>query len=441
MRTRGTLCALAFGLALAPNAAGAADEEVKAELRALQERLSAVEDQLGAANARVAEQEKLIQDSGLAAPAVSADANKLATWINSLNFDGWVSASYWYNFNDPDNDALVNGNRGVVFQSNPFNPDANQFSFDQLWFQFGKPASEESRAGFFAEIAYGKTAGLLPFGNASEGGNSLYLPSAYIEYLTPFGPTAKLGKFQTLLGAEVAAAPFNFNISRGLVYNIFEPIDHTGILVTGPVGESGLDYGFAVVNDVFKSQSTSSDGKAYLLHGGYTDPNGLWSLSLNTIYGAVSSSLGPPGDEEARRGVVNLLFKLNPSEQLALYVNYDYSWNDGDYDGLGISGGDGHGVSVAGRYAITERLGAALRVEYVTTEDGFLLANDTDLWGITGTVDYALTEQLTVRGEIRWDEGSVARAPDDLFIDDSGSGYVYTEDDQAVIGVEAIYRF
>ncbi len=440
MRTRGSWCAVALGLALAPSAARAGDD-VQAQIQQMQERLSAVEDQLSAANVRVAEQEKLIQSSGLATPAVGSDANKLATWINSLNFDGWVSASYWYNFNDPDNDALIGANKGIAGQSNPFNPDANQFSFDQLWFQFGKPASAESRAGFFAEIAYGKTAGLLPFGNFSDGGNSLYLPSAYIEYLTPYGPTVKFGKFQTLLGAEVAAAPFNFNISRGLVYQVFEPIDHTGILLTGPVGESGFDYGFAVVNDVFKSQSTSSDGKAYLLHGGYADPNGLWSLALNTIYGAVSSSIGPPGDEEARRGIVNLLFKMNPTEQLALYVNYDYSWNDGDYDGLGISGAAGHGVSVAGRYAITEKLGAALRVEYVKADGGFLLADATNLWGITGTLDYALTEQLTVRGEVRWDQGSIHSAPNDLFISDSGSGYVFTEDDQAVIGVEAIYRF
>jgi hypothetical protein len=428
---------VAFGLALAPNAARA-DDEVKAQLRQMQERLSAVEDQLGAANARVAEQEKLIHDAGLATPGVSAEGNKLATWINSLNFDGWVSASYWYNFNHPDNDALIGGNKGIAGQSNPFNPDANQFSFDQLWFQFGKPASEDSRAGFFAEIAYGKTAGLLPFGNFSDGGNSLYIPSAYIEYLTPFGPTAKFGKFQTLLGAEVAAAPFNFNISRGLVYQVFEPIDHTGILLTGPVGESGFDYGFAVVNDVFKSQSTSSNGKAYLLHGGYADPNGFWSLALNTIYGAVSSSIGPPGDEEARRGIVNVLLKLNPSEQLAMYVNYDYSWNDGDY-GHGLGGAAGHGVSVAGRYAITEKMGAALRVEYVRADGGFLLPDATNLWGITGTVDYALTEQLTVRGELRWDQGSIVSAPNDLFL--GHDTVVFTEDDQAVIGVEAIYRF
>ena len=435
MRARGIRLALALGLALGPNAAVAAEDDVQDALRQMQDRLSAVEDQLGAANARVAEQEKLIQSAGLAPVGAG---NKLNTWLNSLEFDGWVSASYWYNFNDVDNDALVGGNKGAFGQSNPFNPDANQFSFDQLWFSFGKPVTEDSRAGFWADIVYGKVAGLLPFGNFADGGNSLYLANAYIQYLTPYGPTVKFGKFATLLGAEVAQAPLNWQISRGLVYNVLEPIDHTGILVTAPVGETGFDYGVGVVNDVFKSQSTVSNGKAYLVRGGYTGDG--WSLGLNTIYGAVSSSLGPPGDENARRGIVNLLFKMDPTEQFSFYVNYDYSWNDGDYAPLGNNSADAHGISVAGRYALTDRLGAALRVEYLKAGSGFLTSRDVQMWGLTGTLDYALTEQLTVRGEVRWDQGSIDKVDDDLFLDDH-SGFVFTEDDQAVIGVEAIYRF
>lgn len=433
MRFRRTCLAVAVGLALAPDAALA--DEVQDTLRQLQERLSSVEDQLEASNARVAEQDKLIREAGLATPAVGS-GGKLGSWLDSLEFDGWVSATYWYNFNDVDNDALIDGNRGVFGQSNPFNPDANQFSFDQLWFSFGKPATESNRAGFWADIVYGKVAGLLPLGNFAEGGNSLYIGNAYVEYLTTFGPTVKMGKFGTLLGAEVAQAPMNWNISRGLVYNVLEPIDHTGILLTGPLGESGFDYGFGVVNDVFKTQSTVSNGKAYLARVGYSAES--WSLGLNTIYGAMSSSVGPPGDEDARGGIVNVLFKHDPTERFSWYVNYDYSWRDGDYDGL--EGANGHGVSVAGRYAITDRMGAALRAEYVTTDQGFLLERKVNLWGLTGTIDYALTEQLTVKAELRWDQGSIRRAPDDLY-SSNHSGLLVDEDDQAVIGVEAIYRF
>ena len=434
MRFRGTGLAVALGLAFGPNAAAA--DDVQDTLKQMSERLSAVEDQLEASNARVAEQEKVIKDAGLAAPPVGS-GNKLNSWLNTLEFDGWVSASYWYNFNDVDNDVLVNGNKGAFGQSNPFNPDANQFSFDQLWFSFGKPVTEDSRAGFWADIVYGKVAGLLPFGNYAEGGNSLYLANAYIQYLTPFGPTVKFGKFATLLGAEVAQAPLNWNISRGLVYNVLEPIDHTGILLTGPVGESGFDYGFGVVNDVFKSQSTVSNGKAYLGRVGYTGEN--WSLGLNTIYGAVSSSLGPPGDENARRGIVNLLFKMDPTESFSWYVNYDYTWNDGE-NALSGGGADAQGISVAGRYAINDRMGAALRVEYLTARDGFLLPENVQMWGLTGTIDYALTEQLTVKGELRWDQGTIDQLSDDLYLENH-SGVSFTEDDQVVIGVEAIYRF
>jgi len=152
----------------------------------------------------------------------------------------------------------------------------------------------------------------------------------------------------------------------------------------------------------------------------------------------MSSSIGPPGDEDARGGIVNLLFKHDPSESFSWYVNYDYSWRDGDYDGF--EGATGHGISVAGRYAITERMGASLRAEYVTTDEGFLLEREVNLWGLTGTIDYALTEQLTVKAELRWDQGSIRRAPDDLYLSNH-SGLLVDEDDQAVVGVEAIYRF
>jgi hypothetical protein len=42
---------------------------------------------------------------------------------------------------------------------------------------------------------------------------------------------------------------------------------------------------------------------------------------------------------------------------------------------------------------------------------------------------------------VRWDSGRVDRASDDLFISDTGSGYVFEDQSQGVIGAEVIYRF
>jgi hypothetical protein len=421
MRARGTWLAIAFGLALGPNAAAA--DDVHDTLRQMQERLTAVEDQLSASNAKVAEQQKLIEQSGIGTAPVSSGG--INGFLNSLEFDGWVSASYWYNFNRPSNNDLIGGNTGTFGQSNPFNPDANQFSFDQLWFVLGKPATADSPAGFHAEIAYGKTAGLLPFGNYAGGGNNLYIPSAYAEYMTPFGPTIKMGKFGTLIGAEVAQAPLNWNISRGLVYNLLQPIDHTGVLVSGEAGESGFDYAFGVVNQVFSSQPTATNGKAYTGHLGYGQDN--WKLGANIIYGQYVDNF-----ERPKNGIFDLLFSMDPTERFSFWVNADFDW--------ATHAGHGWGIATAGRYALTDKLGAALRVEYVDDSgDYFGYGTDALYYGITGTVDYALTDHLTVKGEVRFDQGRLRKAPDDLYV--SHDTLVYDNSNQTVIGAEVIYRF
>ena len=125
-----------------------------------------------------------------------------------------------------------------------------------------------------------------------------------------------------------------------------------------------------------------------------------------------------------------------------MWINADYSWNDGSYHNSPAHGDNAFGIAAAGRYALTDKLGAAMRVEYVRDECCFFgFPGAVQIWSVTGTVDYALTEQLTVKGEIRFDTGSVHNADDDLFISDQGQGAVLEDKAQTLVGVEAIYRF
>ena len=141
--------------------AAIAAEDVEARLEAMQKRMGELEarldattDQLEAANYQLGEQRGILDKAVATGPS-----DGLTAFLESLEFDGWVSASYWYNFNEPTNNNLIGANTGVIGQAYPFNPDANQFSFDQLWFSVERPVDEENRAGFAAEIAFGKTAG------------------------------------------------------------------------------------------------------------------------------------------------------------------------------------------------------------------------------------------------------------------------------------------
>jgi hypothetical protein len=420
-----------------PFAAGAADD-VEARLQAMQERMDQLEDRLEATTEQLAEAEQRLgeQRSMLEQAAKANPSSGAAAFLDSLEIGGWMSASYWYNFNHAANERLVDANVGSVGQSHPFSPDSNQFSFDQLWFTLERPVDQENRAGFAAEIAFGKTAGLLPNGNTPSegraGGNNLYVGSAYLQYLTDWGIKLKAGKFATLIGAEVPQAPANFNISRGLVYNLLQPIDHVGMLASGELPAEGWDWALGVVNDVFATQPTLNNGKAVIGHIGYARET--WSANLNGIWG--TDTAGSSGD---KYGIIDLLLTWDPSERVSLWLNADYNHDDNSRGRSAAA----YGVAVAGRYAWTGRLGTALRLEYVADDRAaFGLPGDAKLWSITATTDYSLTDHLIVKGEVRHDAGWIGGSPDDLFIDNDdllpGS---YSNQNQTLFGAEVIYSF
>ena len=96
---------------------------------------------------------------------------------------------------------------------------------------------------------------------------------------------------------------------------------------------------------------------------------------------------------------------------------------------------------LSGRYAVTERTGVALRAEYVDIDNFNGPGSDLSVWGLTSTVDYKLTDDLTVRGEVRYDSISDGG---DLFVTDNSFGVnaaEFDEDDQITAGVEVIYTF
>ena len=421
-----------------PLAATAAEDDVEARLEAMQERMNQLEDrlelttdQLTEANQRLGEQRSMLEKAAQTGPSSGA-----AAFLDSLEIGGWLSTSYWYNINHPSNDRLVDGNIGTVGQSHPFSPDSNQFSFGQLWFTLERPIDEENRAGFATEIAFGKTAGLLPDGNTPTdgraGGNNLYVASAYIQYLTDWGITVKAGKFGTLLGAEVAQAPMNFNISRGLVYNLLQPIDHVGIMASGELPAEGWDWALGVVNDVFVTQPTFNNGKAVTGHIGYATET--WSANLNGIWGTDTA-----GSSSDKYGIIDVLLTWDPNERVSMWLNADYNYDDNSRERNGGS----YGVAVAGRYAWSERMGTALRLEYVAdNRASFGFPDNANIWSITATADYALTERLILKGEIRHDQGQIESSSDHLFIDDGDRlPGVYTNSGQTVLGAQVIYNF
>ena len=114
-----------------------------------------------------------------------------------------------------------------------------------------------------------------------------------------------------------------------------------------------------------------------------------------------------------------------------------------------------NGGTTTGWYdCATERFGLSTRFEWLGDEDGFAgwnagddTGDTTDVFSLTGTADYALTNSLMLRGEVRWDTvrgtGGEEQGEAEFF----GRGDAHNGDsinlkrDQVTAGVEIVYEF
>lgn len=494
MRSRlNILVAAAVAALVVPQLAMA--DSVDEQLRLMNERMSqmenqlqATQDELNSSQEKVARQESVIEKAGLARESRSG----LAGFYDQVQISGWLAASYAYNFSSPTSETIADQNLTGVFGTAaggpnsgyggaiaPFHPDHNSFSVDQLMFEIEKPVTEESRGGFRADLLWGKTASLLGApglnrvmvqnsfegdchafpGDTSDVGalntdecegdsaSDFNLYQAYVQYLTPFGPTLKAGKFATLVGSEQVGTVYNFNITRGIVWSLLQPIQHYGVLLDGQT-DGGIVYSAGVLNSIRGIDPDSNNDKSGMFRIGYS---GETFDILNTfIYGHEEyGDLSGPGNLELL--TYDLVVNWNPNENFSGWVNFDY------VEGWNLTGGPEHpsawGLAMAGRYAFNDRLGFALRGEVAEDDNLFFSLGDTDgynlLWSITGTVDYELADNLVVKAEARYDhvycKNSLSAC--DEFIsknpNESNSAFSgpYTRSDQWLGLVELSYRF
>lgn len=502
MRSRLTAALTAFAmLGLAPSFAMAGDDvqnqlqQMQNRLQQMEDKLQATDDQLGAANQRVEDQAQLIEGAGLT--DTRGASSGLGCLVCDWTIGGWVAASYNYNLNDPQDGrvrvpnpdfdpqqpvgpdnaqysftapggfegGLGGSNLGSGLFFDPLHPDHNTFSLDQVWFEIEKEVSEESRAGFRTDFVYGKTAKFLngggPFNADINDDTALYIYQAYVQYAPPVGPEGtvmKFGKFATLIGAEVPGTIYNYNITRGQLWNLLQPIDHIGVMAGGPIGESGFDWAIGGVNGFTQDSADINDGKSVTWHLGWA--NDAFSLGTNGIWGP--ETVGFDGDEA---GLIDVIAKWNPSDRFGMYVNGNFGWME-EPQGTNLNP-YAWGVAVAGRYGITERTGFALRGEFVKDEDGFVLFNGrsgglqngpanpslnpsgrtelNNVWSLTGTLDHLLTDQLMVRAEARYDKVDLDNADNEVFFEngrkfDNGDS-LFQESDQITLFLEVVYNF
>jgi hypothetical protein len=340
------------------------------------------------------------QHVGLAETNITSIQKNLSDNLG-ISVHALVDAGYEHNFNQPIN------NTNVI---RAWDHDGFQLTQGNLHIE------RDGTVGFVTDINFGQVANAISSvtnysPNQSHVGNQWVDPTQYyLTYTCPIGSgiSFEAGRFVTLLGAEIIPVynNLNFNESRGLLFNLGEPLTHTGI------------RGSYTFNDYFSATAGLNNGwddPASTSNGG---PNYEGELTLNTKDKSVSFVLngtwGPnvqPSNtglhkSNSNLGAIDPIFTWKPSfvPNLTLQTEYLY----GSQEGPVING---HSASWQGAaqylvYDFTPSLESATRGEFFQDKDGArTTGTGQTVWEITETLSYKIPEVtgLIARLEYRHD--------------------------------------
>jgi len=403
MRKFIALASIGLGLVMLsgnPVRAGGGDSEdvFKEDLRAMKERIKQLEDEV---NKLRAQQPPAAAQAAAAPEGMDGRLKKLEDGLGLLRgiqFGGMIYGSYDYNFNNPDS----KDNSLRVFDTR-----ANNFTLDLAQISFSK--AEDGGVGFMTKIDFGHTAKFIQSdwtgdGSFSNGTNNFALEEAYMTYTAGIGKGLglKAGKFVTLLGAEVIESPSNYNVSRSYLFGFAIPFTHTGMLLSYPFLET-VSLTAGVVNG-WDNVLDSNKGKTFL--------GGLTLKPLDAVTWGFNGTFGPeqPDRGGSQRGVFDTVLTYNMNDNVAFVVNYDY----GTESNILSDGDDALWQGVAGYVSLGGALfnpdwapfSIAQRAEWFSDQDGVRTGTPQDLWELTTTFKWKLTDSLHARLEYRHDESS-----------------------------------
>lgn len=334
--------------------------------------------------------------------------------FKDVEMHGLVDIGFTYNFEQPSSQS--NGLR-------VFDTKADSFTVNMVELSFEKPLTEDYYAGFRFDLDFGKDANAIA---PSDTGSSdeFDVQEAFVQLHASVGNGIdfKIGKFVTLLGAEVIEAPLNYNYSRSFLFGYAIPFTHTGILGSYEVNDT-FSFSAGVVNgwDVIED---NNDAKTFL--GNVTfSPVDYFSLGVNGVYGAEQAN-----NESSKRWVVDVVGTLTPIDKFTFVINYDYGEEE-DAVRQGETA-EWTGIAAYVRYDASDWSAFTLRSEFFNDEDGARTDTGQDLWEVTLTSEFKIYKDALLRLEYRHDESN-----ETPFTDGKGN----STGEQDTIALEMAYIF
>jgi hypothetical protein len=312
-----------------------------------------------------------------------------------------VDSGYEHNFNQPN----FNTN---VFRA--WDHDGFQLTQGNLHIE------RDGTVGFVTDINVGQVAnaisGVTHYSNqVPVGGQWIDATQYYLTYASPWGVNFEAGRFVTLLGAEIIPVynNQNFNESRGLLFNLGEPLTHTGVRGSYTFNDyvavtAGLNNGWD------DPAANTNAGPNYEGELTLNNKDKSVSLVVNGIWGP--NAIGGANGKQVSNsnlGAIDPIFTWKPKfvPNLTLQTEYLY----GSQEGPVIHG---HSASFQGAaqylvYDFTPSLESATRGEFFQDKDGArTTGTGQTVWEITETLSYKIPEVtgLIARLEYRHDNSS-----------------------------------
>lgn len=297
---------------------------------------------------------------------------------------------------------------------------ADGFNLNVVQLTIAKPLDEaEWAAGYRADLWFGPDANTLGTTSLMGGDSSdLGIRQAYVALRMPVGNGLdwKMGVFDSPLGYESLESGNNPNFTRSYGHSL-EPQTLTGLAVSYRFSDAfsisgGIaDTAGATINDRAQPDKAESF-KTYFGTIALTAPESMGFLKGSTLYAGVlnghSHENGLPGttlnvDGNQTSWYIGSTI-ATPLEGFKLGVAWDLL--DSHRDSGADTGSDAWAASVYASYQATEKLSFHGRGELVTFNDNVEPGTDnTQIWSLTGTVQYDLWANVISRLEVRWDFG------------------------------------
>lgn len=323
---------------------------------------------------------------------------------SKTTFTASVDAYYAINFNDVpttitypryQNDAFTLGwlSAGVVHEGENYGFQAN--------LAFGPKNDDFFKTGFYS----------------NEASVFNYIRDAFGYFNLTEKLTVSAGLMQTFYGYELDDVHLNGNYSNGYIYAL-SSAGYAGVKADYTINDK-WNLMVGVFNNVYQREQTGGDtNKTFSTNLAYADDT--FSAALTYL-----NSTEPDG---VTLNLIDLVGAVNISEKFTLGYNIHNMT-------VGGAGFDSNIFAAAlyPLYTFNEKISLGLRGEILKDDEGyFTLINDNNLYNVTATLNYYISEHLKITPEIRLDGAS-----ENTFVDVNGN--LVSDDSFAVIALT--YQF